>query len=349
MTVTLAVTGPVHAQPQPEGGSKKVRGIGQCSPAVKINAFSDKLDKTTFNGNFVGNFSALAPAAHGTLEALSDRSSLFTLSGRHHDDLRPTNVVQLKDENGQPLDSEAFVIDRDGTRVITSEVGPSIRRYSRDSSTVLASLPVPAELKVTPAGRATANLTFEGLALQPGGHTLVASMEGALAGDDSTTVRFQTWHRDSDEQEFKLSRQYAYHVDSDAHGTLLGVSDITATGDGRLLVLERGYTAGVGNTVRLYLADLSHATDVTAVPDLTGQPAVRLVRKRLLADIGECPSLGAVAKQPQPNPLLENIEGMAVTGHTREGRLRVTLVSDDNQSATQTTRFYELTVQLPRH
>ncbi|WP_411092841.1 esterase-like activity of phytase family protein [Streptomyces sp. 049-1] len=216
-TETLPATGPVHAQPQPEGGSQEVWGIGQFSPAIKINSFSDKLDKATFNGNFAGNFSALTPAAHGTLEALSDRSSLFTITGRHHDDLRPTNVVQLKDENGHPLDSEAFVIDREGTRVITSETEPSICRFSRDSSTVLASLPVPAELKVTPAGRATANLIFEGLALQPGGHTLVASTEGALAGDDSTTVRFQTWHHDIDEQEFKLCRQYAYHVDSDAH------------------------------------------------------------------------------------------------------------------------------------
>jgi hypothetical protein len=36
------------------------------------------------------------------------------------------------------------------------------------------------------------NQTFEGLALQPGGRTLVASMENALSGDDSRLVRFQT-------------------------------------------------------------------------------------------------------------------------------------------------------------
>ena len=75
---------------------------------------------------------------------------------------------------------------------------------------------------------------------------------------------------------------------------------------------------------------------------------VRLVRKTPLADLEDCPSLGATAKQPQLNPLLDNIEGMAVLGTAPGGRLRVLLVSDDNQSATQITRLYSLSVALPR-
>ncbi len=58
-----------------------------------------------------------------------------------------------------------------------------------------------------------------------------------------------------------------------------------------------------------------------------------------------CPSLGATTGQPQPNPLLDNIEGMAVTGRTGD-RLRVLLVSDDNQNPAQTTRFYHLRVRV---
>ncbi|WP_433887843.1 esterase-like activity of phytase family protein [Streptomyces sp. CA-111067] len=344
----LAVAGPAQAHGGPGGHHPTPPAAGRCSSSVTIGGFSDALDKTTFDGTFVGNLSALAPDAHGTLDALSDRSSLFTLSGRTLGDLAPREVVPLADEKGRPLDSEALVVDRDGTRLISSEVEPAIRRYSRDGSTVLGSLPVPQELKVAPAGRATTNLTFEGLAFQPGGRTLVASMEGALSGDDATTVRFQTWQR-AGSSDFRLGRQYAYPVDTDAHGTILGVSDIAATGDGRLLVLERGFTAGVGNTVRLYLADPSRATDVSRVTDLTGQKSVRLIHKTLLADLGDCPTLGATAKQPQPNPLLDNIEGMAVTAHTPGDRLRLLLVSDDNQGATQTTRFYDLTARLPRH
>jgi hypothetical protein len=319
-----------------------------CSASVGINGFSDALDKTTFDGTFVGNLSALAMDSHGRLNALSDRSALFTLSGHTLDDLAPQKVVPLADENGQPLDSEAMANDSDGTHLIASEVEPSIRRYSNDGTKILGSLPVPAPLRVAPAGRATSNLTFEGLALQPGGRTLVASMEGALSGDDPNTVRFQTWERRGPHSDFELGPQYAFHVDTDAEGTVLGVSDIAPTGDGRLLVLERGFTAGVGNTVRLYLADPSHATDVSRVKDLTGQRSIKPIKRTLLADIGDCPSLGATAKQPQQNPLLDNIEGMAVTGQGPGGTLKLMLVSDDNQGANQFTRFYSLDARIPR-
>ena len=141
--------------------------------------------------------------------------------------------------------------------------------------------------------------------------------------------------------------------------TWLGVVEVAGLPGGRLLVLERGFTAGVGNTVRLYAADTRRATDTAGVAVLTGQEddragdgtghggGVRLVRKTLLADLVNCPFLGASAKQPQPNPLLDNIEGMTVTGAARTGgRLEVLLVSDDNQNAVQTTRLYALRVRV---
>ncbi|NEA61501.1 esterase-like activity of phytase family protein [Streptomyces sp. SID12488] len=306
-----------------------------CSPTVSLDRFSDVLDKTTYDGTFVGNLSALAVDRNGDLAALSDRSSLFTLDRRT---LSPTSVVPLADETGAALDSEGLVVDRDGTRLVSSETEPSVRRYSRDGR-ILDRLPVPDALKVAPVGRATANQTFEGLTLLPGGRTLLASMEYAISGDSTGIARWQTWERRG--SHFVLGAQYAYRTDSG-----LGVPEVAATPDGRLLVLERGFTAGVGNTVRLYLADPRHATDTSGVENLTGQSGVRLVRKTLLADIVNCPSLGATAKQPQPNPLLDNIEGMVVTGRTH-GALRVLLVSDDNQNAAQTTRFYFLRVRTP--
>ncbi|MGW6734825.1 esterase-like activity of phytase family protein [Streptomyces sp. NPDC055013] len=310
-------------------------GRHACSPSVSIDRYSDALDKTTYEGTFVGNFSALAVDRDGSLAALSDRSALFSLNGRT---LAPKKVVPLADESGAALDSEGLVIDRDGTRLISSETEPAIRRHARDGR-ILDRLPVPDALKVAPAGRAVSNGTFEGLTLLPGGRTLLASMEYALTGDSAGIVRFQTWNRIKGGH-FEPGRQYAYRTD-----TGLGVPEVQATPDGRLLVLERGFTAGVGNTVRLYLADPRRATDTSGVEKLTGQDGVRLIKKTLLADIVNCPSLGATAKQPQPNPLLDNIEGMAITGYSK-GRLEVLLVSDDNQNAVQTTRFYHLRVRI---
>ncbi|MGW3135843.1 esterase-like activity of phytase family protein [Streptomyces sp. NPDC001139] len=322
----LTAAGPATATP---------RASHACSPAVSVDRFSDALDKTTYDGTFVGNFSALAVDTDGSIAALEDRSSLFDLDART---LAPKRVVPLADEKGAALDSEGLAVDRDGTRLVTSETEPSIRRYSPDGR-ILDRLPVPSPLLVAPAGRATANQTFEGLTLLPGGRTLLASMENALSGDSATLVRFQTWTRAKGGR-FRPAAQYAYPLDAG-----LGVPEVQATPDGRLLVLERGFTSGVGNTVRLYLADPRHATDTSGVGNLTGQPGVRPIRKTLLADLAACPSLGATAKQPQPNPLLDNIEGMAVTGYSK-GRLKVLLVSDDNQNAVQTTRFYHLRVRI---
>ncbi|EGX59973.1 lipoprotein [Streptomyces zinciresistens K42] len=323
----LTAAGPANARPGPPGDTA-------CSPSVSLDRFSDALDKTTYDGTFTGNLSALARDRDGSLAAVSDRSALFRLDGTT---LRPRGVVPLAAEDGTALDAEGLVVDRDGTRLVTSETEPSVRRYAPDGR-LLGRLPVPDALKVAPAGRGAANGTFEGLTLLPGGRTLLASMEYALSGDDADLVRMQTWRRAAGG--FETARQYAYRADPG-----LGVPEVQALADGRLLVLERGFTAGVGNTVRLYVADPRRATDTSGVEYLTGGGGVRPAAKRLLADLVTCPSRGATAGQPQPNPLLDNFEGMAVTGRAA-GRLKVLLVSDDNQNAAQKTRLLFLRVRV---
>ncbi|MFJ8387831.1 esterase-like activity of phytase family protein [Streptomyces sp. NPDC094438] len=111
--------------------------------------------------------------------------------------------------------------------------------------------------------------------------------------------------------------------------------------------LERGFTAGVGNSVRLFLAAPRGASNASGIENLPN--AARTVRRTLLADLADCRSPGATAKQPQPNLPLDNIEGLAITGRTQDRRLRLLLVSDDNENPKQTTRLYALTVRLPRH
>ncbi|KWT63081.1 hypothetical protein ADL21_04220 [Streptomyces albus subsp. albus] len=323
-------------------------GRHPCSPSVSLDRYSDALDKTTFQGTFIGNLSALARDTDGSIAAVSDRSVLIGLNGRTH---RPVRAAKITDEKGAALDTEGLAVEPGGTYLVSSETEPSVRRYDR-SGTLLGRLPVPDALRVAPAGRAQSNQTFEGLALRPGGGALTAAMEGQLTGDGKDAagrplLRFQTWQRYGARPgpaAYRLGKQYAYPVDAG-----LGVSEIAALSDGRLLVLERGFTAGVGNTVRLYLADPRRAADVGGVPKLPGGKAVRPAPKKLLADLGACPSLGAPAHQPQTNPLLDNIEGMTITGRAPGGRLRLLLVSDDNESPKQITRLYELTVRPGGH
>ncbi|GAA3777811.1 hypothetical protein GCM10023083_13010 [Streptomyces phyllanthi] len=157
-----------------------------CSDLVRIRAFSDDLDKKTLDGVYVGNLSALAVDRGGRITAVSDESYLYTLDVREKARSLSANAVAvapLTDLNGAAPDSEGLAVDLDGSRLISSETEPSVTRYDRDGTAVEA-LPVPATLAVAPAGRAVRNQTFEGLTLQPGGRTLVASMEGALSGDE---------------------------------------------------------------------------------------------------------------------------------------------------------------------
>ncbi|MFD7001022.1 esterase-like activity of phytase family protein [Streptomyces mirabilis] len=310
-----------------------------CSPYVDIDGFSDELDKTTLNGIPVAELSGLTHDTNGRVLAVADDSYLFTLD--QHDN-KPLDAQPLAYPDGADVDSEAVAVNPDGTRLISDETTPGVLTFTR-SGRFVGRLPVPDALKVAPAGRATHNLTFEGLTLLAGNRTLIASMEGALAGDAPDIRRFQTWQRIGNSNRFRPGPQFAFRTDPG-----LDISDITSTGDGRLLVLERTYTAGVGNTVHLVLADLTHAGDVTSTAAVEDdQPGVRPVASRLLADIGACPSLGATTKQAQPNPLLDNIEGVTVNGRGKDGKLNLLMVSDDNQRPSQITRLYSLTAWLP--
>jgi hypothetical protein len=85
---------------------------------------------------------------------------------------------------------------------------------------------------------------------------------------------------------------------------------------------------------------------VSGVTNLSLAPARDVVSKKLVADLVKCPTLNAPSRETQANPLLDNYEGMAVTAGG-PGLAGVSLISDDNFSATQFTRVLNLIVDLP--
>ena len=237
----------------------------------------------------------------------------------------------------------------DGDYLVSSETEPSIRVFGRDG-VQKAELPVPARFAVTgttPDGQATSNATLEGLTISPDGRTIIAAMEGALSGDvsasgDATMHRLLVYTAGK-KGAWSLAKQLAYRTEPGQR-----IPEVAAYGRDSLLVEEASYSPITGNAVSLYaVTRLSKAKDVTDVANLSSETG-DAVSKRLVANLQSCPTLGATALEPQANPLLDNFEGMAVTGSAHgHGGYGISLISDDNFSATQRTRVLNLVAKLP--
>lgn len=341
------------------GGATTGTSATTCATGVAAVGYSDTLDKLTYDGATVGGLSALAyDRRAGAWVAVSDNHGTDPARLWYLDDLTSPEPVRapltLTDPDGTPYtgttaDTEGLAVLPDGSYVVSSETEPSIRVFGRDG-VQRQSLPVPARLAVsgtTAAGEATANATLEGLALSTDGTRLVAAMEGALSGDtsadgDATWHRFVVYERGA-RGRWHVARQLAYRAQPG-----MRIAEVAAYGDDALLVAEASWSAAVGNDVVLRaVTHVSRGRDVSGVADLSALPATAALPTTTVADLLDCPTLGATAKQTQTNPLLDNYEGLAVTA--RHGRsYQVALVSDDNFGATQITRVLRLRATLPR-
>ena len=185
------------------------------------------------------------------------------------------------------------------------------------------------------------NDTLEGLALMPDGKTAWLAMEGPWLQDGpratpqsgGAPVRITAL----DVASGRALRQIAYQPDAVPHKSPLpggyttnGVSEILADGPGHLLVLERSYTLGVGNSIRLYRIALDKGSDTLGLPTLAPGNHVP-VRKTLVADFAR---LGLAH--------VDNIEAMTwgepLPGPAGPRRVLV-FVSDDNFNPAQVTQF----------
>jgi phytase-like protein len=124
------------------------------------------------------------------------------------------------------------------------------------------------------------------------------------------------------------------------------IPEVQAYGRDSLLVEEAAFSTTAGNSEELYaVTGVNAAPDVSTVANLSLAPAKDVVSKKLVANLVACPTLGAPSRETQANPLLDNYEGMTIIGGP--GLAGVSLISDDNFSATQFTRVLNLLVKLP--
>ncbi|MCH6159623.1 caspase, EACC1-associated type [Streptomyces marispadix] len=330
---------------------------GPCSERVSLLGFSDRLDKTEYHGEPVSGLSSLAPRGGSRLLALSDTASprLYELSakarGKPEPHILDSTLLRRKDGtaySGEDFDAEAMVTEDGGrTVLVASESGPSISRFDVGSGRLVTGFPVPERFRIAPDGDGQRSESFESMALSPDGRYLYVGIESPLSGDGSRQGRAPVRilrYKGKPGGDYVPDRQFAYLT-----GSGLRLADLVATGeDGVLLALERGYAEGQGNAVRMHRVSLRDLPDVAGEESLAEAPQEAFARKRTLFDLAECPDSGARSPQKQSNPLLDNVEGAALGPRLTEGddkgRRLLYLVSDDNDSAMQVTRFYALAV-----
>lgn len=239
-----------------------------------------------------------------------------------------------------PLDLEGIVILADGF-VVASEKGPRLLEVDRKGR-LRRDISLPAHF-----ANARDNKSLESLSMSPGGGYLFTTTEAALSSDGNkatkdagTRLRILRIPRDSGD-----IAEHAYATDPAPHDSGdYGVADMAAFSNDDLLVLERGWARGSGNTARIYRVSLNDAgSSCLATPVLA--PNGPVMEKKLVVDLAKLAASGLPAvKQPQESPLLDNFEGLALGPILPDGRQSLVLVSDDNGRTDQFARIVVLAV-----
>lgn len=191
----------------------------------------------------------------------------------------------------------------------------------------VGTVPLPRALRPREGAGIRHNQALESVAISPDGRWLFTATESALRQDgraaspergspcrllkiDLATRRVEFTYR-------YLTEPIAEAPEGDAFA-VNGLVDLLALNGERLLALERSFTAGKGNTVRLFMVDLSLSRARRG-----GRRAARLaVAKRLLLDIA---TLGVAP---------DNLEAMAFGPMLADGRRTLLLLADDNFNPT---------------
>ena len=335
-----------------------------------------------FNGTEVGGISGLAyDADRGIYYGLSDDRSqinparFYNISidlsdGSLNDgDVTFDRVTTLLDEDGNAfpqlsLDPEGIVLTKNDTLFISSEgdanrlINPFVNEFSL-SGQEIGELPVPAKFLPT-ADQSSGirnNAAFESLTITPDQRYLYTAAEDALFQDgpradldNGSLVRIVKY----DLQTREVVGEFVYELDAvaevpepaDAFKVNGLVELIAVDNNGTLLALERSFSVGKGNTVRLYEVQTQGALDVSGENDL--------FREQPLEDDGEILEPGVFEIDPAVNKRLlvdfeadlgitpDNLEALSFGPKLADGSQSLIVVSDNNFNGTQTTQFIAL-------
>ena len=341
-------------------------GGGVYSYAPRVNTYTLSVNHTT---GLASNFQ------------LKSTVIFKQQNGTPYNGLNPTLLNGTPSVLGGSFDSEGFVKLANGNFLVSDEYGPSIVEFDANGNWVRTFTP-PSNI-VPRQANGTANYTdgrpiiqtgrqdnrgFEGLTVSPDGTKVYAILQDPLVNEGQNTSNGSTNAEGRYSRNLRIvaydyatgtsSEQYIYTLNSvpgfggNNAGRSIGVSSITATANGKFLVIERdnlgvGVTDPTGTATNpqeksVFLVDLAGATNVANI-SLSGTntlPAgVTAATKTLFIDV-----LGAL--KANGVPVAEKMEGLSIGPRLAGGGVTIQIATDNDFSTTQNaslTQFYVCT------
>ncbi len=184
------------------------------------------------------------------------------------------------------------------------------------------------------------NGVLEGLSFADNFKTLYVNLEEPLYEDGprADTMKNDPWIRifRFDMASKKNTGQYAYKLEPVAFPPtpanafkINGIPDILSIGNKKFIVLERSFSTGrLPCTIKIFLADMDGAEDISGIASLKKDPPAKPVTKTLLLNMDE---LGIY---------VDNVEGITFGPDLPNGHKTVLLVADNNFAITEKTQFF---------
>ena len=272
-------------------------------------------------------------------------TTIMNPAGKPYTDIREDRAHSLDAESMRynPVKNE-FIIGTEGQRVnegkkwLIEQPAVLVQHYD---GTYKDSFALPANMIFHETQNGPRhNSVFEGMTFADGYRSVYINTESPIyedgyaagTGDSSAWIRINKFDVDSR----KLLAQYAYRLDPVPYPAIPagafkinGVTDILAFGKNDLLVLERGYSSGRGpSDVRVYLAAMRNASDISAVNSLEQSPPRKYFTKKLLFNFE---SLGRY---------IDNVEGVTFGPILPNGHRSLIFVVDNDFLATREMQFF---------
>lgn len=183
------------------------------------------------------------------------------------------------------------------------------------------------------------NGVFEGLGFTPGYKYLYVSLEEPRYEDGPRAEVGQgayTRILKFDNNTRQPVAQYAYKLEPVAHPAIPenafkvnGISDIMVLDEDKILTIERSFSSGVKDcTIKVFISDLSNATDISGINSLQTDTRFKPATKTLLLDFV---SLGKY---------IDNIEGVTFGPVLPNGHRSLVFVADNNFSDKEENQFF---------